>query len=81
MGFPDNENIRNLINELDTLKPGSVRIDLSALQNIDSAGIGMLMLIDDVAQEKGIALSLSGIGGQVEKVLNVCKLSEIMQIV
>jgi HptB-dependent secretion and biofilm anti anti-sigma factor len=81
MTFSDHQLIRELISQLASSNPNSVIIDLSALRKIDSAGIGMLMLMDDAAKENNFSLSLRGASGLVEKVLDVCKISEVINVI
>jgi len=78
--FADNDDIRRVIDDIGNTACSSCTIDLSNLESIDSAGLGMLLLISDSAQEKGKSLDLRGAGGQVQKMLEISKFSEILTI-
>jgi HptB-dependent secretion and biofilm anti anti-sigma factor len=81
MDFSDHEKIRTVIGQLRDQGAKSVIADLSSLTNIDSAGIGMLLLLDEVGKDAGFSFSVRGVNGQVEQVLNVCNLSEVVNFI
>jgi anti-anti-sigma factor len=56
-------------------------IDLSALQSIDSAGIGMLLFANDETKQTNINLTLRGPQGPVKTVLEHTKINEVIPIV
>lgn len=56
-------------------------IDLSALQSIDSASIGMLLFANDETKQTNIDLSLRGPQGPVKTVLEHTKINEVIPIV
>ena len=80
MSFSDHNSVRTLIGELDDKSPKTVVADLSSLEGIDSAGVGMLMLMDEAGKEGGYKFSIRGVKGQVEQVLNICRLSEVIDM-
>ncbi|MEQ9557432.1 MAG: STAS domain-containing protein [Rhodospirillales bacterium] len=46
-------------------------VDLSAVEYIDSAGLGILLILREAAQEKGRKITLSGMTGSVKEVLEL----------
>ncbi len=78
--FSDNETVQKLITEFKDGNCVSCSINLSALESIDSAGLGMLLLINDAIQEDGHKVELHGASGQVQKMLEISKFSEVIAI-
>ena len=76
----DNEKFREILKEL---KGGSIRssvIDLSRVEYMDSAGLGMLILLKDASEEKGFKVSLRSPQGQVRKILEISRFDEEIPI-
>ncbi|WP_085905444.1 STAS domain-containing protein [Kiloniella majae] len=79
-GFPDNPKTQEIMKEVKESSCSGVSIDLSGLESIDSAGLGMLLLINDAAEDSGKKLELCRPVGQVQKMLEISKFSEIISI-
>jgi HptB-dependent secretion and biofilm anti anti-sigma factor len=79
-GFSDNPKTQSIIAEIKTNTCSHCSIDLSGLDSIDSAGLGMLLIINDAAEENGKTLELYKPSGQVQKMLEISKFSEIITI-
>ncbi|KLN61908.1 hypothetical protein WH96_03985 [Kiloniella spongiae] len=79
-GFPDNPKAQEIIKEVKEGSSSSYSIDLSGLETIDSAGLGMLLLINDAAEDGGKSLELRSPTGQVQKMLEISRFSEIISI-
>ncbi|WP_162200178.1 STAS domain-containing protein [Kiloniella spongiae] len=79
-GFPDNSKIQQIIKEIKESGCSGFSIDLSGLESIDSAGLGMLLLINDASEDNGKKLELCRPTGQVQKMLEISKFSEIISI-
>jgi anti-anti-sigma factor len=78
--FADNSKIRTIIEEVENNKVGSVEFNFSDVDFIDSAGLGMLLLMRDVCQEKQIPIALSNPHGQVEKIFIISKFDQLFTI-
>jgi anti-anti-sigma factor len=52
-------------------------IELNALEYIDSAGLGMLLLAREAAQRHGRGITLAGARDQVARVLAVSKFDQL----
>jgi len=79
--FDDNPIVRKMIGELENENGSACEIEMSALTSIDSAGLGMILLINDAVKKSGKAMSLRGASGQVQKMLDISKFSDIVTIV
>lgn len=55
-------------------------LSLCDLASIDSAGLGMLILLNDAAEAKGMPLRIRGPQGQVRKMLEITEFNEIIPI-
>lgn len=78
--FTDNGKFRNLLEDIKEKKPDSCVIDLADLTFMDSAGLGMLILLKDLADDINCSLSLRGPKGQVEKILRISRFQEEIPI-
>lgn len=79
-GFADSAEVRKIIGGLGEHKGKSLTVDFSALQSIDSAGLGMIILMSDAAKENDINLRIKGAQGQVRKMLDISNFSELMTL-
>ncbi|OIQ88863.1 STAS domain protein [mine drainage metagenome] len=52
--------------------------DLSGLEFIDSAGLGMLLMARDMAGQQNGRMALRGAAGQVEKALSLARFDELI---
>jgi len=79
--FSDNPVFKDVLSLVEKPEVKFIIINLSNTIFIDSAGLGMLMLLKNAAQKKNISVSLRGAHGQVEKVLKLSKFDEIFSMV
>ena len=80
-GFADNPKVRMLISELESSASNTITLDVSELTHIDSAGLGMMVLINDAAGDAGKNLSVKGATGQVKKLLEISKFDQMMTVI
>jgi anti-anti-sigma factor len=67
--------------QLDSLPEGGrLAIDLSATHHVDSAGLGVLMLIQRRAAERGQSVALQHARDELRFLLNVTKLDELFEM-
>jgi stage II sporulation protein AA (anti-sigma F factor antagonist) len=70
-------------NEVKALSDGragqSIVFDLSALEFIDSAGLGMLVVFADQAGTRGIAVRTRGAGGIVRKLMDLVQFDSVIR--
>lgn len=78
--FNDHAKLRGLIREMLQLSGKRHILDLSALEFVDSAGIGMLLIAREELANVNKTLVLRSAQGQVKRVLTVAQLSKIVTI-
>lgn len=78
--FNDHAKLRALIREMLQNKAKRQILDLSALEFVDSAGIGMLLIAREEMANVEKQLVLRSAQGQVKRVLTVAQLSKIVVI-
>jgi len=79
--FTDHVAFREVADRLFETKDRSLVIDLSKLEFIDSAGLGMLLIAREEAGKANRNLSLRGPQGQVERMFSVTKFNTLFTIV
>lgn len=78
--FNDNQKVREIINLIDQHHIGTLTIDFSRVTFIDSAGLGMLLILkEELAKNKGLVL-LHHAQGQVEKMFKVSKFDALFDM-
>ncbi|MBP2313712.1 STAS domain-containing protein [Azospirillum soli] len=78
--FNDHAKLRALIREMLQNKAKRQILDLSALEFVDSAGIGMLLIAREEMANADKLLVLRAATGQVKRVLTVAQLNKIVTI-
>lgn len=78
--FSDNAKFREILSLLKDEKVASLELDLSELQFIDSAALGMLLLLHDEALKKQKRIVISSAQGQIKKMLQLSNFEEIFNI-
>lgn len=78
--FSDSSVVRTMIGEIKNSADRSIALDLSGLSSIDSAGLGMILLINDAANDAGKSFSVGKASGQVKKMLDISKFGDLMTI-
>lgn len=78
--FNDHAKLRALIREMLQNKAKRQVLDLSALEFVDSAGIGMLLIAREEMANVDKHLVLRAAAGQVKRVLTVAQLNKIVAI-
>jgi HptB-dependent secretion and biofilm anti anti-sigma factor len=78
--FNDHAKLRALIREMLQNQVRRQAIDLSSLEFIDSAGIGMLLIAREEMANADKRLTLRRAQGQVKRVLTVAQLGKIVPI-
>ena len=78
--FGDNGKIRDIIA---TMVGGNFKhftVDTSELVFVDSAALGMLLLMSDEARKAKVEMTLDGASGQVKKMLQLSNFDQIFAI-
>ena len=78
--FNDHAKLRGLIREMLALPDKRMVLELSTLDFVDSAGIGMLLIAREELDNANKTLVLRSAQGQVKRVLTVAQLGKIVTI-
>ncbi len=79
--FADTATFKDVLSEVEKAAPASVELDLAALTFVDSAALGMFLLLKDAAGKHDAKVTLKGANGQVEKLLKMSRFDQIFQLV
>lgn len=79
--FSDHPEFKKILIAIEEENIKEVHIDISALEFVDSAALGLLLLTRDKVKEKSIRLTLLKPTGQVEKMFRISKFFDIFDIV
>ncbi len=80
LNFNDHEAFRDIVAKLNEPGPSTCSVNLGGLDGIDSAELGLLMLINDSAKEQGISVTLRGAKDQVKRMLELTKITEVITV-
>lgn len=69
--FSDNAGFQSIIEEMNAHRGKPVILDMSGVEFIDSAGLGMLLIAHEAASETNTPISLRGAHGQVGQMIEV----------
>ena len=72
--YDDYDTFRGFLDSIQENPGHKVRVDLSCLESIDSAGIGMLIIANDRVKEKRMVFEVHNPKGLVQKVLEIAHL-------
>ncbi|CAK0757849.1 HptB-dependent secretion and biofilm anti anti-sigma factor [Azospirillaceae bacterium] len=78
--YSDHSKFRNVIDKVKNSSFKNCIFDLSRLEFIDSTGLGMMVLANDVCERNGFTLRLINAQGRVRTVLERVEFSTIMTI-
>ncbi|CAO3448217.1 hypothetical protein [Azospirillum argentinense] len=78
--FTDHDSLPDLVDLLN--KEGTRRfiLDMDGLTFIDSAGIGMLLILQDEAEQRNIKLILRKLQGDVLRSIDLARIGEVVAI-
>lgn len=80
LNFKDHSNFNAMITDLKS-KGKHVTLDLSELEMIDSAGIGMLFLAHKLVSKEGGTLSITNPKGQVKRVFDITSIDKHLKVI
>ena len=76
--FSENVSFRQLLKDISEQNVDSCEFDLSAVDMVDSAGLGMFLIAREQAETSGWKLTVSGAQGHVASMLKLTKLSDLL---
>ncbi|MFM2043277.1 MAG: hypothetical protein RLY86_1853 [Pseudomonadota bacterium] len=81
MTLVDHDKFREVVDQLEKMKRDGVCVfDLSALQFVDSSGLGMFLIARDVAMPKDVEIILKGAQDSVGRVLDIAKFGTLFTV-
>lgn len=78
--YADHASFRNILRMIGGGDLSHLVFDLSDVEFIDSAGMGMLLLANDTAEKAGVALKLRGATGQVKRLFEGQKFASVFAL-
>lgn len=75
--YADNQKFKAII---DSMQKGGIRqinLNFAQVDFIDSAGLGMMLLLRDLCQNRHIPISIQSAGGQVERIFMISKFDQL----
>jgi HptB-dependent secretion and biofilm anti anti-sigma factor len=80
LSFADHPTFRTLLEDIERATPSTCVLDLSELQSIDSAGLGMFLIALDGAKKGGWSLTLRNAQGHVKSLLQLGRFDKLLQL-
>lgn len=71
LGIVDERGFRGIIGEVAALAPKSLVVDLEGLSFVDSAGMGLMVLLADWAAQGRVEMRVRGLDGQVKRAFQI----------
>lgn len=78
--YADHPAFRDIVTRIRASHAPSVVLDLAAVEFIDSAGLGMLLMARDAAAERKAEVAIAGAQGQVRRVILSSKFDKMFQL-
>jgi len=78
--FDGNEAFRQIYDAVEAVPARAVTLDVGGIDFIDSAGLGMVLMLRDCTAAKGGSLALRNPSGQVRRLLDVCRMNSLLPI-
>lgn len=78
--FSENRTFRSVVEDLSDHSGKSLVLDVSDLEFIDSAGLGMLLIAKEEAEKFRMPLVVRGAKGQVKEMFEISSFDSIMTI-
>ena len=79
--FADNQTFRGVIESIKNKEANNYTLDLTGLEFVDSAALGMFLVAREEATKAGANLSLQNPNGHVEKMFSLSNFSGLFNIV
>lgn len=78
--FTDHDRLSDIIALVEQSTVRRFVLDLSGLEFIDSAGLGMLLVLQDETESRNIKMIVRGPAGDVRRSIELARLSEIITV-
>lgn len=80
LSFQDHLDFRRMVDEVMATKPRKVTVDLDELSTIDSAGLGLLVILNGKMKETGGSVTLSRPNEAISRLLTVVQFEKLCTI-
>ncbi|CAK0750185.1 HptB-dependent secretion and biofilm anti anti-sigma factor [uncultured Gammaproteobacteria bacterium] len=78
--FTDHDRLRDIVALLDGTRARRFVVDVAGLDFIDSAGLGMILILQEEAEQKNIKMVVRGPRNDVKRSIDLAKIGEIVSI-
>ena len=78
--FTDNQKFRQILELANQDNVRAVELNFAHVDFIDSAGLGMLLLLRDQCQARNVNVAITGATGQVERIFVISKFDQLFSI-
>lgn len=78
--FTDHDRLREIVRLLESDSVKRLVIDLKELEFIDSAGLGMLLIMQEEAEQRNVKLIVRNPRNDVKRSIDLARISEIVTI-
>lgn len=78
--FSDHQNFRTIVDSIKAGEAPNYTLELSALEFVDSAALGMFLVAREEAKKKNVNLTLAGATGHVQKMFTLSNFSGLFNI-
>ena len=78
--FSDHSSFKSIIDTLKSGEVSSVSLDLSNLDFVDSAALGMLLIAREEAEKNNMSLTIIKPTGQIDKMFKISKFDTLFNI-
>jgi anti-anti-sigma factor len=76
--FADNESLHKIVKQMGSNGMRSLAVNMSGVTFVDSAGLGLLVLLKEAADREKVDMRLKGTQGQVRKMLDISQFQEVV---
>ena len=80
LSFKDHPDFRRMVNEVSAARPRRVTVDLANLTGTDSAGLGLLVILNNTVTRDGGSVSLTRPNETVSRLLAIVEFDKLFRI-
>lgn len=79
--FTDHERLREMVAQMSRVGDGArIVVDAGELEFIDSAGLGMLLILHEESLERKQTFAIRGVKGGVRRSIELARIDELMTV-
>ena len=80
LSFKDHQEFRQMVDEVMAMKPGKVAVDMAELASVDSAGLGLLVILNSRMKQAGATFKLCRANEAVARLLSIVQFEKLCTI-